>query len=351
MDRSLSILKLPLVSGNFALRLAIGFNTDLPVANILKQVHLAESLGYEGMWMHEHSFGRDAVSFLGAAALSTNRLKLGFGCLSPFVRNPASLAMTAATIHETSSGRVCLGIGTGFPARLDLMGISHKMPIAALKETMEICRGIWSGNALNYSGKVFNLKNVKSLLGRISGKLPIYVAGWKTQMLKLTAKHADGYLAKGGESTISLGLIVSTISSFASPRSINEIDVAAYLLTLVSHSKQDALARARRDPFVAYMLSVQDDYLYEGTGIDPALKKPIAENYFRGNLSGAFESIKDEMLESFTLTGTADQVCERIREYTKVGLKLPILQPISMNTEDISAVAKAGSMLIEGAPN
>ena len=259
--------------------------------------------------------------------------------------------MTAATLQETSSGRIRLGIGTGFPARLDLMGITHKLPIAALKETMEICRGIWSGNAVNFSGKVFNLKNVKSLLGRVSGQLPIYIAGWKTQMLKLTAKHADGYLAKGGESSKSLAQIVSTISSFAPPRSMNEIDIAAYLLTLVSHSKQEALAKARKDPFVAYMLSVQDDYLYEGTGINPALKKPIAENYFRGNLPGAFESIKDEMLESFTLSGTADQVSDRILEYRKAGLNLPILQPISMNSEDISAVAKAGSMLIEAAPN
>ena len=57
------------------------------------------------------------------------------------------------------------------------------------------------------------------------------------------------------------------------------------------------------------------------------------------------------MLESFTLSGTAEQVCDRISGTTKVGLNLPILQPISMNSEDISAVAKAGSMLIEAAPN
>ena len=156
------------------------------------------------------------------------------------------------------------------------MGIDHKLPIAVLKETMEICRGIWSGGTLNYSGKVFNLKNVKSLLGRMNRNLPIYVAGWKTQMLSLTARYADGYLAKGGESSKSLGQIVSTISSSAPPRSMDEIDVAAYLLALVSHSEEDALSRARKNPFVAYMLSVQDDYLYEGTGIDPALKKPMS---------------------------------------------------------------------------
>ncbi len=296
--------------------------------------------------MHEHSFGRDSVSSISAIAASTEKLRLGFGCLSPYVRHPVALAMTAATLQEASKGRLNLGIGTGFPARLDLMGIEHKFPIAQLKDTIEICRKIWSGAVVNYSGRSYNLKNVKSLLGEIT-RIPIYVAGWKTQMLKLTSKYADGYLGKGGESTNSIRQIVSTISTFAGAISMKDIDVAAYLLTFVAGSKEEAVGKAKKDPFVAYMLSVQDDYLYEGTGIDPALKKPIAENYFKGNIAGAFSAIKDEMIESFTLVGTADQVCDRVLEFKKAGLNLPILQPISMKAEDVKTVIDAGHMLIE----
>lgn len=297
--------------------------------------------------MHEHSFGRDAVSNISCVAMSTERLKLGFGCLSPYVRNPVAIAMTSETVQESSHGRLSLAIGTGFPARLDLMGIEHKLPISALKETIDICRLIWVGGPVTYSGKTFRVKNVKSLLGDAKPKIPIYIAGWKNQMLKLTAKHADGYLAKGGESTNSIAQIVSSVSSFASPRSLAEIDIAAYLLTLVAGSKQEAIERAKRDPFVAYMLSVQDDYLYKGTGIDPALKKPIAENYFKGNIPAAFDQIKDEMIESFTLSGTSDQVCDKILQYKKSGLNQPILQPISMKPEDVNRVIEAGGSLID----
>ena len=328
------------------MRVAVGFNADLPVAEIVEHAKFAESQGFEGVWMHEHSFGRDSVSNISAIAAKTDKLRLGFGCLSPYVRTPVALAMTCATLQETSRGRVILGIGTGFPARLDLLGIEHKLPIAELKETIEICRKIWSGVPVNYAGKAFNLKNVKSLLGEVRIKIPIYLAGWKPQMLKLAAKYADGYLAKGGESTNSIRQIVSSISSYVGTRSLNEIDLGAYLLSLVAGTKDEAVAKAKRDPFVAYMLSVQDDYLYEGTGINPALKKPIAENYFKGNLSGAFDFIRDEMIESFALVGTTDQVCERVREYKRAGLNLPILQPISMQPEDVRAVIAAGSILI-----
>jgi 5,10-methylenetetrahydromethanopterin reductase len=331
------------------MRVSIGFNADVPVQEIVNHAQYAESAGLEGLWMHEHSFGRDAVSNLSAIALSTKSLRVGFGCLSTYVRNPVSIAMTSATLQESSEGRLSLGIGTGFPARLDLMGIKHKFPISALKETMDICRLTWDGNPVTYQGKTFKVKNVKSLLGEVKTNIPIYVAGWKKQMLKLTGTHADGYLAKGGESTNSIGQIVSNIASFASTRSVKDIDIAAYLLTLVANSKEEGVAMAKKDPFVAYMLSVQDDYLYEGTGIDPVLKKPIAENYFKGNIAGAFDSIKDEMIESFTLTGTRDQVCERVIEYTKKGLNLPILQPISMKQDDVKAVIETGSILIRSA--
>jgi 5,10-methylenetetrahydromethanopterin reductase len=330
-----------------SMRIGVGFNADLPVSEIAKYASSADELNFESFWMHEHSFGRDAVSYLSAASQVTNKIKIGVACLSPFVRHPVLLAMTVANLNEASNGRALLGIGTGFPMRLDLMGIKHEKPIAALKETIEICRGMWSGNAMTFDGKVFSVKNVKSLMGK-SQKIPVYIAGWKKQMLRLTGKYADGYVAKGGESTVSIKQIVSEIKSAANvaSRNLEEIDVAAYLLCLADKSKEAALERGKKDPFVIYMLSVQDDYLYEGTGIDPLKKKPIAENYFKGNLSEASSHITDEMMEAFTLLGTRDDVATRVREYQRAGINLPILQPISMKKEDVREVLEAGNTLI-----
>ncbi len=329
------------------MRIGIGFNADLPIPLIAKHASNADELGFESFWMHEHSFGRDAVSYLGVAAQVTNKMKIGVACLSPFVRHPVLLAMSAANLSEASNGRAILGIGTGFPVRLDMMGIKHDKPIAGLKETIEICRGIWSGNATTLSGKVFSVKNVKSLMGK-SQNIPIYIAGWKKQMLSLTGKYGDGYVAKGGESTFSVKQIISEIRSSAekSNRSMKQIDIAAYLLCLIDRSREVALERGKRYPFVIYMMSVQDDYLYEGTGIDPAKKKPIADNYFRGNLSEASSHITSEMMEAFSLVGTMDDVVSRVQEYRRAGIDLPILQPISLRQEDVKEILEVGNNLI-----
>jgi len=329
-------------------RIGVGFNADLTVPEITREAKLSEAQGFDSLFMHEHSFGRDAFSFLNSIAGSTSSIRLGVACLTPYTRHPVVLATSMLTLQESSGGRAVLGIGTGFPMRLDLMGIRHDKPIGALKDTIAICRGIWGGNALTYSGSNYAVKNVKALTGKPLNRIPIYVAGWKRQMLNLTGKLADGYVAKGGESTQSMRQIVTAIETAATSngRKLSDIDIAAYLLTLVEKSKEEALNAARKDPFVNYMLSVQDDYLYEGTGIDPIKKKPIAENYFRGNLAASSSFVTDEMLEAFTLVGTPDQVCDRVKEYQKAGLNLPVLQSISMKAPDIERVLGAGAVLI-----
>jgi 5,10-methylenetetrahydromethanopterin reductase len=331
------------------MRLAVGFNADVPIVEIVNYAKQSDELGYEGLWMHEHSFGRDAVSMLSSVAMFTKKINLGFACLNPYTRHPIALAETLWTLNETSNGRAQLGLGSGFPMRLDLLGIKHEKPIGAIKETIELCRNLWSGSTVNHSGANFTFKNVKSLTGPAKSRIPIYIAGWKKQMLSLTGKYADGYVAKGGESTVSIKNIISDVRSAAnaSGRDPQDIDIAAYLLTFIADSKQEALTSARKDPFVNYMLSVQDDYLYEGTGIDPAKKKPIAENYFAGRLTESSSFVTDEMLDAFTLVGTPNDIASRVLDYKRAGLDLPILQPISMKPSDVEKVLRTGAILIE----
>lgn len=326
----------------------IGFNADFPVPQMMHYANMADDHGLDSFWLHEHSFGRDALSYLNSAAQSTKRIRLGAGCLSPYLHHPVLLAMSIMTLQEASKGRVVLGLGTGFPLRLDAMGIKHDRPISALRETIGICREIWNGGSVSLDGKSFSLKNVKSIAGKVDRMIPIYIAGWKAQMLSLTGALADGYIAKGGESVQSLGRIISGIRASIEKHSRRRTDVrvCAYLLTFVGDSRAGAFEVARKDPFVNYMLSVQDDYLFEETGISPELKKPIAENYFKGRLGESSKYVTNEMLGAFTLCGTSDEVAERIEEYVRVGLDLPILQPISIKHQDIVSVITCGSTLI-----
>jgi 5,10-methylenetetrahydromethanopterin reductase len=314
---------------------------------MIQHMIMAENLGLDSIWFHEHSFGRDAISYLSATAQNTKRIKFGVACLSPYTRHPVVLAMSMLTLAEASGGRVTLGLGTGFPMRLDALGIRHDKPIGVLKETIEVCRRVWNSETVTFQGRAFSLKNVRSIVGKAQAPIPIFIAGWKKQMLDLTGAIADGYVAKGGESPESLSRIVSGIRTSAEKhgRDLKDLQICAYLLSYVGESKTKALEVARKDPFVNYMLSVQDEYLYEETGINPELKRPIAENYFKGRVEESANHITDEMLNAFTLCGTVDEITDRIKVYKRSGLNLPILQPISIKQDDVKSILNAASSM------
>src|SRR5437879_7171917 len=81
----------------------------------------AEELGVEHAWTYDHlawrSF-RDSAWFasiptLTAAAIATERLRVGTLVASPNFRHPVSFAKELVTLDDVSGGRLTLGIGAG----------------------------------------------------------------------------------------------------------------------------------------------------------------------------------------------------------------------------------------------
>lgn len=87
--------------------------------NVLKQIDIADSLGYDAAWFVEHHFTRGFSHssapdlMLAAAARTTKNIKLGLGVvLLPFL-SPIRVAERVATLDIISNGRVLFGTGRG----------------------------------------------------------------------------------------------------------------------------------------------------------------------------------------------------------------------------------------------
>ena len=76
----------------------------------------AEQAGFDSVWVTERYFHEEAFSLLGYLAAATQRLRLGLGVTNPYTRNPALLAMAAATVDSLSGGRLMLGVRVGWLA-------------------------------------------------------------------------------------------------------------------------------------------------------------------------------------------------------------------------------------------
>jgi hypothetical protein len=137
------------------------FGTARDAAELAK---LAEQAGWDGFFMWEPVWGVDAWVSMTAAAMVTEKIKLGT-LLSPISRmRPWDMAGKAATLDHLSNGRVIISVGmgaidTGFE---DFGEVTDRKTRAELiDEGLDIMHGLWKGQPFTYDGKHYHVKEVK----------------------------------------------------------------------------------------------------------------------------------------------------------------------------------------------
>ena len=103
---------------------------------IVRAAVLADELGYEIFTVPE-GWGLDPAPVLTEIALRTARIYLASGVLSVWGRTPATLAMTAATLHQVCGGRYVLGLGASTKALVEgFHDTAFEHPAAKLRDVV-----------------------------------------------------------------------------------------------------------------------------------------------------------------------------------------------------------------------
>jgi len=118
---------------------------DAPAAELVEAATAMEDTGLDELWLGDEGPARDPFTVLAAAAVRTERLRLGIGVTNPYLRHPALTASTAATVHELSGGRMILGIGAGGSMALDPVGIRPERPLADCRRALAVMRAVLDG--------------------------------------------------------------------------------------------------------------------------------------------------------------------------------------------------------------
>src|ERR1700724_3298589 len=106
---------------------------------------LADELGYETFSVPE-GWGLDSTPVLTEIALRTQRIRLASGVLSVWGRTPATLAMTAATLHQVCGGRYVLGLGASTRALAEgFHDVPFERPAARLRDVVTKVRALLDG--------------------------------------------------------------------------------------------------------------------------------------------------------------------------------------------------------------
>lgn len=158
----------------------------------------AERAGWDG-W--EPVWGVDAWISLAAAAMRTERIRLGT-MLSPLSRmRPWKVASETVTLDHLSSGRLILSVGLGaIDNGFEQFGevTDRKTRAELLDEGLDVLTGLWHGQPFKYSGKHYKIKPTEFYPPPPpvqKPRIPIWVVGaWPRMKSMNRVLHYDGLL-------------------------------------------------------------------------------------------------------------------------------------------------------------
>jgi alkanesulfonate monooxygenase SsuD/methylene tetrahydromethanopterin reductase-like flavin-dependent oxidoreductase (luciferase family) len=334
-----------------ARRVGLGLAARGSVSDAVEWAERARRTGLDSVWFHDSYFEREAVTYASAVASQVEDIHVALGAVNPFTRHPVLIAMTVSSLDEMAPGRIILGLGSALPLRLAQMGIPYTPQEGhdRVSAAIDTVRALWKGERIPPG--VEGVPPVEPMFAPVH-HVPIYVAGYRTPMLELAGRKGDGYLARPLESLASFRKMVPKIrrASVESGRSEDVVHVAGYLFGLVDASRRDALNRAKREPFVIYMMAIQTDVALRRAGLDLELRNRIAALWRAEDYHAAAELIPDRMMDAFLLCGTPEDIAARVWDYHRAGMDLPVLQPVVQTEEQVEALLGVATLYGSGRP-
>jgi alkanesulfonate monooxygenase SsuD/methylene tetrahydromethanopterin reductase-like flavin-dependent oxidoreductase (luciferase family) len=162
----------------------------------------AEAAGWDGFFVWEPVWGVDTWVTLAAAAMCTERIRLGTMLTPLSRRRPWKLASDTATVDRLSNGRLILSVGlgavdTGFTQFGEVTDRSQRAEL--LDEGLDIMTGLWRGQPFAHDGKHYHVTETTFFPPPPpvqSPRIPIWVVGaWPHRKSMARALRYDGLLA------------------------------------------------------------------------------------------------------------------------------------------------------------
>jgi probable F420-dependent oxidoreductase len=309
-----------------------GIGVGGPMALIGPMAKLVEDAGFESCWTAETT--NTAFVAAAVAVQNTSTIKVGTAIALAFPRSPTITAMTAWDLDELSGGRFILGLGSqvkGVNVRRFSVPFEHPAP--KLKEYAQVLRTVWAanrGDKVIHEGRFYNV-TMPSFHGEPQPdrrEVPVYFAAVGPLMARICGEIADGLIGH----------------PLASPR---------YLAEVIQPAVAEGAERAGRSPSACNltaspMISISDDVdlarreiklqiaFYATTRTYRGILALHGKDGIVGELRSAFDArdsdrmvelIDDDLCDAIAATGPADEVKERVENWTGVADRLMVTGP------------------------
>ena len=301
----------------------------------------AEARGFESLWSGE-AWGTETCTMVSAFLACTQRIHVGTGIISLYLRPPTLTAMQAASMDLIAPGRARLGIGVSTRNINTFHGILWDHPVARTREYVDIVRRILAGERVTHDGQFYKPHGFR-LSMPLSGKMPIYLAAVNPHMLQLAGEIADGVLlAWLPAKQIPHSLAEIAKGAERAGRNLSDIDIGCYVHTLVKQDRELALKQLRH-VLVGYCQANTYIQGFRRFGYSDILDD-VHQHWQAGDRIGAEEAIPDSMVEDLFAFGPPEDCQKQLSRFIDAGVQLPMVAapPTSQLTgEDLHALVEA----------
>jgi 5,10-methylenetetrahydromethanopterin reductase len=299
-----------------------------PLPDVVRQVQLAERLGYDTAWITDsHLVCRELWVTLAACAVATSRIRLGPGVTVPHSRHVSVTASAIATLHDLAPGRVVLGIGTG-GSSAQTMGLSLAQvgKVATLERTAIALRRLLAGETARFE------TGIDGRLAWLEGPraIPIYLAGSGPRMLETAGRLGDGAIVYATVTPEVLRVALARVAdgARAAGRAPEDLDVALWAPMSIGRDRGRARDHARgrvasacRHP-LPVRLSDEDEAAM-------ARVRESYDAYQHATAASAHRTlVPDRLVDLMALAGTPEDVAAQVARLAGVpGLRRVIAFP------------------------
>ena len=283
-----------------------------PLPDVVRQVQLAERLGYDTAWITDsHLICRELWVTLAACATATSRIRLGPGVTVPHSRHVSVTASAIATLHDLAPGRVVIGVGTG-GSSAQTMGLSLAQvgKAATLERTAVALRRLLQGQTARFE------TGIEGRLAWLDAPraIPIYLAGSGPRMLETAGRLGDGAIVYATVSPDVLKVALERVAAGAraAGRAPGDLDIALWAPMSIGRDRERARDHARgrvasacRHP-LPVRLSDEDE----------AAMRRVRESYdaYQHATAAARHRtlVTDRLVDLMALAGTPDDVAAQV---------------------------------------
>ncbi len=279
---------------------------------------LAESYGLRALWAQNYVPARDPFLCLVPAAQATKKIKLGVVVVSPYEMHPMKIGNAVLTLNEFCQGRAEVVIGGG-GYWCSRMGTQPDRMVRAIREAIEIVKGSFTGEPLQYSGELYKAYGYHSEWATDPAPR-VYAGASREQMLRMGARVADGIMT----SDVIRPLIedaVGTVNTTLEEHGRAEADFR-FNSAIAFHMKEDrevSMREARRELITRAVLDEWYLRAFMSEAEVAVVRDNITSFYkaYRAKshiIEGVPDSILEKLVANFTIAGGPDDLDARIAE-------------------------------------